>query len=124
MSNYQQTTIVGESWLRAKRIVIENPYNDANTVKFVEEKVFQLGDKVLTEQSDTLNILVDSEEKMLEQVDIIDPSTGEPTGQTITFQEIYAILFSAYIEEAMKRDAPPVEETTEDPTDENAGGTA
>lgn len=126
MSKYNQTNIVGESWLRAKRIVIDNPYNAPKNVKFVEEKVFQLADKVLTEQSDVLNIKIATEEEMLESIDIIDPTTNEPTGQTITYQELYAIIFSAYLKQAKLRDEPPVVEETTNTTDTTTGeeGTA
>ncbi len=34
-----------------------------------------------------------------------DPATGEPTGQTVTYAEAYALLYSAYLSAAAERDA-------------------
>ncbi len=40
--NYQYTAVTGESWLRSKRIVIDNPLNALPVAKFVEEKVVNI----------------------------------------------------------------------------------
>jgi len=41
--------------------------------------------------------------------DIYDPVTLEPTGQTMTHQEMYLALFSAYMSTAKARDAKNAE---------------
>ena len=41
-TNYQYTAVTGESWLRAKRIVIDNPLNGLPVAKFVEERVVNI----------------------------------------------------------------------------------
>jgi len=121
MSNYKQTTVAGESWVRAKRIVIENPLSEDSTVKFIEEKVVVLEDGTVSTPCGALSISVDSN-NMTEEVEIIDPISNEPAGTSISFGEIHAIIFSTYMKLANERDAPPPEVI--DPIDEETGGSA
>jgi len=105
MSNYNQTSVDGESWIRARRVVIENPVFGDKRVRFIEEKAYVLDGKVVSEPYGSIDIVVDGAEDMLDEIDIIDPATGELTGYTMTFQELYAILYSAYIDRVKDRDS-------------------
>lgn len=118
MSNYKQTTVAGESWVRAKRIVIENPLSEDNTVKFIEEKVVVLEDGTVTTPYGVLNISVDNN-NMTEEIEILDPISSEPTGTFISYGELHAIIFSTYMKLANERDAQPPEVI--DPIDETGG---
>jgi hypothetical protein len=50
MSDYQQSSIVGTRWKRARRISIDNPLNGAPSVLFAEDEVMALGDGVTIER--------------------------------------------------------------------------
>lgn len=113
MSNYQQTTVSGESWVRAKRIVIENPLGEISEVKFVEEKIVNADSTVFKKDLGVLNV-ESTDDNMSQEIPILDPSTGETTTQVVTYAEVYNILKSAYLHFAGLRDNPPVEEPVED----------
>ena len=118
MSNYQQTHVDGDTWLRANKIIFDNPYAGKKRVRFVEEKAYVLDDEIITKPKDILDVDILSEEDMEREVEIIDPETGESTGEKITYKQLYAILFSAYIEKAQLRDAPPETEEDEEVEDD------
>jgi len=40
-------------------------------------------------------------------IDVRNPETGELTGATVTQAELYAIVYSLYIQTATARDTPP-----------------
>lgn len=117
-TNYQYTAVTGESWLRAKRIVIENPLNGIPTAKFVEERVVNIaeGEQYFRDQG-VLEVTT-SEANITNEIPLLDPETGEPTGQVVTYGEVYALLFSAYIHFADLRDNPPEPEPVEEPLPE------
>lgn len=119
---YKYTPVTGESWLRAKRIVIDNNLDQWPTLKFVEESVMNnISDGNLYKRDEGVLVVQSSVETMTEIIPILDPTTGVDTGTTVSFGEAYAILKSAYIYYAKKRDTPQVvvaEESTppEEPT--------
>lgn len=120
MSNYKQTTVAGESWVQAKRIVIENPLSEDNTVKFIEEKVVVLEDGTVTTPYGVLNISVDNNNNiMTEEIEILDPISNEPTGTFISYGELHAIIFSTYMKLVNERDAQPPDAI--DPIDGTGG---
>lgn len=124
-TNYQYTAVTGESWLRAKRIVIDNSLNDVPTVKFVEERVVNIegGEQYFRDQG--VLELAATEANMTNEIPLLDPETGESTGQVVTYGEAYNLLKSAYIHFADLRDNPPEPEPVEEPPPEEPddGGT-
>lgn len=120
-TNYQYTTVTGESWLRAKRIVIDNPLNVIPSIKFVEERVVNIegGEQYFRDQG-VLEVVA-TESNMANEIPLLDPETGESTGQVVTYGEAYNLLKSAYIHFADLRDNPPEPEPVEEPeADEGA----
>lgn len=117
-TNYQYTAVTGESWLRAKRIVIDNPLNGIPVAKFVEERVVNLagGEQYFRDQGVLEGQLTVGQ--MGHEIPLLDPETGEPTGQVVTYGEAYIMLFSAYIHFADLRDNPPEAEPVEEPLPE------
>lgn len=97
--NYNEATILGQSWQRACRVVIENPYAAAPSIVFVEEKVYNLEDKVIREPVSNLNVQFDQE--------------------NLLHVEIYTKLNDLYTQLREIRDtpvAPQVEPPVETPT--------
>lgn len=102
MSGYLETEVAGTTYIRCKEITIYNPINKTPIVAYKEEKVVALGDQqVLTVPvPSSLNKTYDP----TQSIDIIDPETLLPTGNTIMMAEIYVLLFSAYLAAAKERD--------------------
>lgn len=100
--NYNETNISGTQYQRAAEIKIINPLNTEldKIITFVEQKVYVLDSKSIVEGAGILNVTFNPSEV----ITIIDPSTGEPTGNTVTHAEIYKILYSVYIQYAKLRD--------------------
>jgi len=116
MPNYKEQTITGESWQRCQQVVVENHRGAAPSVRFDEERVVALAGG--EESRKPLGSLVMSYDPNA-AIELRDPETGDLTGQTVTQGEVYQILYSAYMNAALARDAAA--QPTEDPT---SGGTA
>lgn len=114
MADYKESTITGKSWQRCYRVVINNPYNEQKTIAFLEEELVQIGGKTVTTLLPSLDEVFNDPSKV---INIVDPQTNVPTGTTITYGEVYAILHSAYIQNALARDAAasPQPEPTPEP---------
>ena len=107
MSTYAETTVTGQVWQRCSQIVIDNHRHAVPTVRFEEERVVALdtGDEL---RKPAAGITQDFDPALA--VPLRNPVTGELTGDSITYAEVYAILYSAYIAAATARDerlAPP-----------------
>lgn len=104
MANYKETSVVGSQYTRCSEISIVNPLNLTPSVQFTEEKVTILGDKKIIERSGEITVSFDPDKV----IPVLDPITGEQTGTNISYAEVYAILYSAYIQEAEARDGVQV----------------
>ena len=108
--NYKQTDITGNSWIRCNTLTVTNPLDipELNSttpiikqVYFQEEKVIVLSDnKVIINQIGSISAPYISENI----ISILDPTTGQATGATITHADLYKILYSLYIQTAQARD--------------------
>lgn len=106
MPDYKETNLAGKAWNRCHEIVIENVRGTPPSVRFVEERVLELeGDQEIRQNLGPLTVSFDP----AREIPLLDPATGEPTGETATYGQAYALLYSAYIAAALARDAanPP-----------------
>lgn len=106
MADYKETTISGNSWTRCKKIEIFNSYNKTPYIYFHEETRMNVNDEIIGVPKDY--ILTKFQPENI--IELRNPETMEKTGDTITQLDLYTILYSAYIQEALKRDeknAPP-----------------
>lgn len=99
--NYKEQVATGASWTRCAQVTIENPYGMQPHIQFRETRCTAVGD-TFSEQFQ--NILVQNFDPSYE-IELRDPRTGEPTGETITHGALYAALYSAYMQAALARDA-------------------
>lgn len=101
---YKAETTTGEisSYLRAVGMSIENPLNGVPTFQIQESKVTQYPDG--TTKEDILGKLSADMSDPTQEIDLVNPETGE-TVKTMTYAEVYAVLFSVYLSLAKKRDA-------------------
>lgn len=100
MSKYKQQTGSGQSWQRCYSIQIENPLEGSPVIIFQEEMVVVVGDTTIKKPITMCTKLFDPNETF----PVLNPQTGEPTGQTMNHAEVYKILHSLYIQTALQRD--------------------
>ena len=115
MSDYKETNVVGKAWSRCFQVVIDNVRGRPPAAQFFEERVLLLDEgQEIRQGQGPLAVAYDP----ARLIPIRDPQTGEPTGATATYAEAYALLYSAYIEAALARDAalPQSEQPADQPT--------
>ena len=101
MAQYNESTASGTTWTRCDQIVIRNPFAGLEkSATFSEENVAVIGEKILMSRAGFLNKVFNPSEV----IELRDPITGETTGETVTHQELYNILYSLYIQTATARD--------------------
>jgi len=117
MNRYKQTSITGESYVRADQVAIKNPLGGNPTVTFTEEQVINIEDSVSTRAiSNVQETLIYQGENanITEKVQVINPVTLEEVeGATMTYGELVGAIYSMYYHLAKKRNAQ-VEETEEE----------
>jgi len=104
--NYQQSTIQGEItiWRRARRVCINNNFEQMPEIEFYEEEKTITPNAVLSRDTETLK---ETFTNPLEEFNLLHPETGEVIG-TAKYQDIYVMLYSLYMKLAERRDNPPV----------------
>lgn len=112
--NYRESNITGSTWVRCRAVTITNPHESqlvppgpltpgvSPTAYFQEEQVVTLpnNEAILRD--------IGACQKAFNPgatIPLLDPATGQPTGTTVTHGELYAILYSLYIQTATERDA-------------------
>lgn len=102
MANYQESSLTGLEWTRCCEIHIANPYNATPVITFKEQRISELSSgQVYTQRGENLDVTFDP----ATSVTVLDPVTGQATGDSVTYADIYALLYSAYIAQAQARDA-------------------
>lgn len=114
MPEYKQTAVSGDAWQRCHQIVIDNPLSATPLIRFDEQRVVVAAGASSTTPMGSLTAPF----QPAAEIPLIDPQTGELTGENITHGALYAALYSAYMQQAAARDAAAMpDETDEDPTD-------
>lgn len=104
MSNYKQTVVSGEKYIRANRVVLENPLNGIPSALFIEEEIINIGGEIIRRPISTLS------EQMLDPTtsfNLINPVDDSIIG-TSDYQSIYVLLYSFHRHLAAIRDAGTV----------------
>jgi hypothetical protein len=95
--NFNEQNVEGTTYLRCKQIVIGNNLNSKPWVSFAEEKVITLSPTEQIVQPHRDFGVSFSPEMIGTTFNVIDPYTGLDTGATMTYGELFAILYSLYI---------------------------
>lgn len=98
--NYRVSTKQLSTYRRCGEIVITNPLQGAANVSFREQEVRVEGDRTEARVIELLDMAFDPQADIV----LLDPATGEPTGQTMKQAQVYQALFSAYMALAKARD--------------------
>lgn len=83
----------GESYTRCNQIIIDNRRGKAPTVTFGQESIVTAGGQALHIPMTAVRTDFDP----TVEIPIVDPQTGEPTGATVTHEEFFALIYSAYL---------------------------
>jgi hypothetical protein len=100
MANYRESNISGTAWTRARRVIINHPVEGGSTIHFQEEQAIQTPAGVTTIPAD---VVVDTFDPARD-IALLDPTTGQPTGQTLSEAVVYLALYSKYMALAQARD--------------------
>ena len=105
MPDYKESTIPCTSFVRAYAVSCLNPRNGSKMIQFQEETVLRLpdGTESFLRAGECTKIL--TPENAATQFALRDPQTGEVTGETTTYQDVYRLLMSLYYHLATERDA-------------------
>jgi hypothetical protein len=86
--------MTGESFVRCNQIVVDNRLNKTLAITFSQETIVGGPDgAVLHIPMSPVPMAFDP----AATIPIINPETGEDTGQTATQAEVYALIYSAYL---------------------------
>jgi hypothetical protein len=111
--NYKQSDITGTTWTRCRAITINNPLPGKGAVDivtsqpigpnciFIEETALTVGNETLTFDSGGCQATYVA----ANTIALLDTATGDPTGETVTQEKLYQILYSLYLATAKARDA-------------------
>lgn len=101
--NYKESTLTGTSWTRCRCVTITNPLAGTTppTAYFQEERVVEIDGGNTTMDASSCSKPFDP----ASVITMLNPITGLPTGTTTTHGELYAILYSLYMQTAIERDA-------------------
>ncbi len=102
MPDYKETTKTITQWQRCFRAVVEHQRHQVPRIDFLEE-VVKINGAEIREPVPGCSITYNPIAVLPRR----DPTDDSLTGETITHQEVYAILYSAYRHAADLRDANP-----------------
>lgn len=103
---FQRQPIAGESYVRCSQIIVDNPLAGPPRVTYAQETI------VGTDAGQVLHIPMQPVAQAFDPavlIAVLDPGTGEPTGETITQDRIYALIYSAYLAAVTAAEAQPEE---------------
>lgn len=110
MPKYNETNVVGESWIRSNKVICSNEYGQNPTIYYQEEELFNFSDgKVVSSPHNhmypaAVNFYKENANTIFE---IINPETDLPTGNTATYQDLYILVHSLYFHLVELRDRGP-----------------
>ena len=99
-TNYNQKDVVGVTYQRCNRIILENPKDGVPCMSFVEEEVTLIPGKEIKTPLGQINLYYDPHGVF----ELINPITNQPLGQTVSQTQLQVFLYSLYIQSAKKRD--------------------
>lgn len=94
MSHYQETKLIGRTWVRSHEVVISNPLDGLPGITFRKELVRETSDGART--STTLEDVRSAFGSPETDFDLINPETGQVIGRA-THQQVYIMLHSLFI---------------------------
>lgn len=111
MKLYKRQNAEVSTYLRANKIVMNNPLSGIPDIHIYEEQVLDMAGEVSTRPVTTFSKPF-SPTNAATEFPLLNPETLEPTGQTATYLDVYTIMASLYMSLAHARDVlvEPTEE--------------
>ena len=100
MANYKQENVAGGSWQRCHTLVIKNQLDKPPIFEFWEEKIIKLENDVISKDAGQLITELDNTASF----DVLDLTTGLPTGQKVTQLQLKVLLTCFYFDCVKRRD--------------------
>jgi len=88
-----QGAISGEAYTRCHQVVISNSLGGAPAVTFHQERIITADGQPIRRPVASAMLSFDP----AAEIPVINPETGEATGETVTQGALYAMVYSAYI---------------------------
>jgi len=101
MPDYKESAVAGSTWQRCHTVTVSNQAGQVPFITFQEERVIAL-------DGEDIHKFVDGCSKDFNPTDsfpLLDQTTNLPTGANMTHAELYAVLYSLYMQTALERDA-------------------
>jgi hypothetical protein len=99
--DYKASTVTGDQWQRCNRITIDNHYGQTPQITMHEELLTVVGGKTFAENAGAVYVEFNPDAV----IDLLDPTTGEPLGASMTQGQIHVAMWSLYMASALARDA-------------------
>ena len=99
--DYKASEISGNQWQRCCAVNIQNSYGRTPQITLQEEILTNINGEIYQKGAGGINIAFDPSEV----IPLLDPTTGEPLGATMTQGQIHVALWSLYMMKAQARDA-------------------
>jgi hypothetical protein len=108
MPKYNETNVIGESWIRPNRVMFSIKYKENATISYQEEEILNVSENEVIKTIKTVgsNLLTETftPNNANTTFELINPETELPTGNTATYQDLYVLIHSLYFHLAKKRD--------------------
>ena len=111
MANYQESNVAGTKYRRAYQVHVANGMTN-KAITFHEEDVLNLADDVIQQKAGSVSKALTADNANT-SFSVVDPATGADSGQTMTYQEVYAALYGLYLHLAQERDAAEIDEQSD-----------
>ena len=109
MTEYAEQETAGIEYTRCYQVIVDNRYGAVPQAIFHEQRVLQ-PDFGPVRVSAVGQIELPYDPAVV--IALRDSATGEETGETITGEGLYQVIYSAYLHAALARDAAGQEEPT------------
>lgn len=100
MTTYIKQTADGQPWQHCYTLTMDSPLEGTPVFTFHEETVIKFGETILKQPITACRAVIEPGKR----IPILDPITGQSSGQTATHEEIYKYVYSLYIQTATDRD--------------------
>lgn len=101
--NYRESSSPATTWRRAYHVAVDNRLGHQPRVEFHEEDVISADSQTVSKPVGTVSVEFDPSGT----IEVLDPTTGKSTGETMPHAVVYAVLYSLYMQAAANRDATP-----------------
>lgn len=103
MPNYLESNVAGNKYVRCNAIHVMNVLNGAKMITLSEEQVIILDDDIITKPSNQI-VKELTPNNANTSFDVLNPEDNSVVS-SMTYEEVYAVLYSLYLHSALERDA-------------------